>query len=110
MRRQIERRPTAQTLQEFADWYETLPTRDFSRDVLEGQESRLEVVRLAPCGWSDLGTPQRVAQTLARLPRSTRPTALISDAALGLDLATQHWQVEFARQAAAGGRRLGIGD
>jgi len=104
MKRTIDRRGGPQVRQEFTEWYETLPTRDFSRDVLEGQEAHLKMVRLAPCGWSDLGTPQGVAQTLARLPRSTRPTALISDAALGLDLATQHWQVEYARQSPSNGR------
>ena len=40
---------------------------DFSRDVLEGQESRLRVLTVPACGWSDLGTPRRVADTLSRI-------------------------------------------
>lgn len=47
--------------------YARLPTLDFSRDILEGQESRLRVLAVPACGWSDLGTPGRVLDTLARL-------------------------------------------
>jgi mannose-1-phosphate guanylyltransferase len=47
--------------------YERLPTLDFSRHVLEGQESKLDVLRVPHCGWSDLGTPRRVVETLRRL-------------------------------------------
>jgi mannose-1-phosphate guanylyltransferase len=55
------------------DLYDELAAADFSRDVLEGQEARLRVVPVPACGWSDLGTPQRVAATLHRLER--RPNA-----------------------------------
>ena len=44
--------------------YRTLPMLDFSKDVMEGQEDRLRVIRVPNCGWNDLGTPQRVAETL----------------------------------------------
>lgn len=47
--------------------YPGLPTLDFSRDILEGQESRLRVLAVPACGWSDLGTPRRVIETLARI-------------------------------------------
>ncbi len=33
---------------------------DFSRDVLQRAAPRLSVLRVAPCGWTDLGTPARV--------------------------------------------------
>jgi mannose-1-phosphate guanylyltransferase len=46
--------------------YETLPSLDFSRDILPGRESLLRVLPVPECGWSDLGTPKRVADTLAR--------------------------------------------
>jgi hypothetical protein len=50
--------------------YEELPTLDFSRDVLELADPRqLRVLAVRGCGWSDLGTPERVGQTLSRLPR-----------------------------------------
>jgi mannose-1-phosphate guanylyltransferase len=44
--------------------YRLLPTIDFSRGLLEGGEPRLRVLAAPPCGWSDLGTPERVARTL----------------------------------------------
>jgi hypothetical protein len=40
-----------------------------SRDVIERQELQLRVVSVPDCGWIDLGTPQRVAETLHRLSR-----------------------------------------
>jgi mannose-1-phosphate guanylyltransferase len=81
---------------EMADVYRGLSQIDFSRDVLEGQEARLQVFPVPPCGWTDLGTPQRVAQTLRRLPKPLGATSLISHAELGLDLAAQQWRQEFA--------------
>ncbi len=53
------------------DMYTRLPDLDFCRDLLEGQERSLCVVRVPPCGWSDLGTPHRVGETLRRLPRDS---------------------------------------
>ena len=85
-----------------ADLYRELASRDFSREILEGHESLLQVIRVPPCGWTDLGTPQRVAQALQRLPRSVGATGLISNAALGLDLSAQHWHLEFTRNQVAG--------
>jgi mannose-1-phosphate guanylyltransferase len=46
------------------DCYEKLEARDFSRDVLERVVDRLSVVRVRPCGWSDLGTPERLLRYL----------------------------------------------
>ena len=52
-----------------ADLYETLPDLDFSRDLLVRVDRRkLRVLPVAGCGWSDLGTPERLVQTLSRLP------------------------------------------
>ncbi len=47
--------------------YETLPGEDFSRRLLEGAEDRLLVVPVEPCGWDDLGTPERVTRRVGRL-------------------------------------------
>jgi mannose-1-phosphate guanylyltransferase len=47
--------------------YETLPLVDFSRAITQGCEGSLRVVAAASCGWSDLGTPSRVAEALRRL-------------------------------------------
>ena len=40
--------------------YRTLPSRDFSRELLQRCTDDLAVVPVPPCGWSDLGTPARL--------------------------------------------------
>ena len=49
--------------------YDRLPVIDFSRDVLQGQEPFLRVLPVPRCGWSDLGTPERVMDVLRRAPQ-----------------------------------------
>jgi len=46
--------------------YRFLPARDFSRDLLQPSASRLRLQQVAPCGWTDLGTPGRVARWMER--------------------------------------------
>jgi mannose-1-phosphate guanylyltransferase len=46
--------------------YTGLEPIDFSRDLLEQAPERLDVLTVAPCGWTDLGTPRRVAEWLER--------------------------------------------
>ena len=55
--------------------YATLPSLDFSRDVLAVHPDRLAVVGPLDAGWNDLGQPHRVLQTMA-LRRVPRPTLL----------------------------------
>lgn len=45
--------------------YEHLQFADFSRSVLTGSEPVSRVLETPPCGWTDLGTPARVAECLA---------------------------------------------
>ena len=40
--------------------YAAIPTSDFSRDILARSVRHLSVVQVPRCGWSDLGTPQRL--------------------------------------------------
>jgi len=47
--------------------YEDLSVRDFSRDVLQGAERDLRLMRVPECGWTDLGTPERVAACVERV-------------------------------------------
>jgi len=54
--------------------YEALPFMDLSRDVLQRSTAFLSVVRVPPCGWSDLGTPERLRQFLERRPGTPRLT------------------------------------
>jgi mannose-1-phosphate guanylyltransferase len=49
-------------LQTFRD----LPPVDFSDDVIPSQTGHLRVLALPACGWSDLGTPARLARVLRR--------------------------------------------
>jgi mannose-1-phosphate guanylyltransferase len=41
--------------------FDVLPDNDFSRDVLERSPGRLRVLASRACGWTDLGTPARLA-------------------------------------------------
>lgn len=68
-----------------AEVYEALPTYDFSRDLLEKAVGNLYVYPVPHCGWSDLGTPERLhrffqntapqAKTLSKGIRSLRKVA-----------------------------------
>jgi mannose-1-phosphate guanylyltransferase len=70
MRSAIERNPCpGDTPNAVINLYRDLPDIDFSRHILEIAASALRVFPVTHCGWSDLGTPQRVAQALRRLPR-----------------------------------------
>ena len=55
----------------FDQLYERLPSVDFSRGVLEGHEATLQVLPVPRCGWTDLGTPQRIGMALERLRENT---------------------------------------
>jgi hypothetical protein len=44
--------------------YADLECQDFSRDVLERHAQMLQVLRVPSCGWTDLGTPKRVQETI----------------------------------------------
>jgi mannose-1-phosphate guanylyltransferase len=62
----LERDEIAGGATHIGELYGSLPSLDFSHDVLPGRESVLRVLPVPECGWSDLGTPKRVAETLAR--------------------------------------------
>jgi len=47
---------------EILSLYRRLPVLDFSRDILARTPGRLRVMRVPPCGWTDLGTPERLAR------------------------------------------------
>jgi mannose-1-phosphate guanylyltransferase len=74
-----------------AELYERLPEIDFSRHVIQGAEDLLRVVRVPQCGWNDLGTPQRVTQTLRHIRESLpgRPTVGAGGAWLNLAAAAE---------------------
>ena len=49
-----------------ADVFAEVPSCDFSRDVLQRHAHRLRLVEVPDCGWTDLGTPMRLAGWLGR--------------------------------------------
>jgi len=71
-----------------AQLYDRLPELDFSRDILQRSPELLRVMTVPACGWSDLGTPRRVVETVRRL-RSTSDASAQMPAAAFLDLAAQ---------------------
>jgi mannose-1-phosphate guanylyltransferase len=50
--------------------YRDLQSVDFSREVLQGKESLMKVLTVQHCGWTDLGTPERVGSILEQLKAS----------------------------------------
>jgi mannose-1-phosphate guanylyltransferase len=54
--------------------YRFLPVRDFSRDLLQPMAAKLRLLPVPPCGWTDLGTPGRVARWLAARRRVAAAT------------------------------------
>jgi mannose-1-phosphate guanylyltransferase len=57
------------------DVYRSVPTLDFSRDLLERLAGQLWVYPVPECGWLDIGTPDRLAGHLTsrnRRPRGRR--------------------------------------
>jgi mannose-1-phosphate guanylyltransferase len=77
--------------------YADLESHDFSRDVLEPHDQMLQVLRVPNCGWTDLGTPKRVEETVRGLARVRSPVAAqhCGRAARYLDLASSRRQMRL---------------
>jgi mannose-1-phosphate guanylyltransferase len=65
--------------------YDVLPTLDFSRQVLQGREALLRVLRVPACGWNDLGTPDRVGKSLRHEPVEAKKSSWPVAGALSLE-------------------------
>lgn len=81
------------------DLYRDLPTIDFSHDILPGQEAYMRVLAVPQCGWTDLGTPQRVAGALCA--ESNREAGYDYEPDAGHDcwsLAAQHERLQRAAE------------
>lgn len=76
--------------------YAELPTIDFCGQILQGREQHLCVLPVPPCGWSDLGTPERVARVLRQSPASQRIDRIDCATAV-LSLADQHAKLVGSR-------------
>jgi mannose-1-phosphate guanylyltransferase len=81
--------------------YEDLPTIDFSKAVLQGNEGTLRVTRSRTCGWTDLGDARRVALAL----QSVRPRS--DNARVPFDLRDAHLGNDNHRTS-DGSLRLGV--
>ena len=77
------------------DLYDRLPMLDFSRHILHGQEMHLRALPVPYCGWSDLGTPKRVADALRRVARDDHAINIAMNATTHLNLAAQHDRLQL---------------
>jgi mannose-1-phosphate guanylyltransferase len=78
-----------------AGLYEDLPELDFSRDVLQRSPSLLRVLTVPECGWSDLGTPRRVGETVSRYrPAPGASLSMAPGRTAFVDLAARHLQMQ----------------
>jgi len=73
-----------------AEFYRSVPTLDFGRDILQPSRKRLRAVSVDGSGWTDLGTPERVEAWLDRRrgmkvgrPETGTALAVSSSAVLG---------------------------
>lgn len=73
---------------ELSALYERLDDFDFSRHVAQPAAAAVRVIRAPQCGWSDLGTPRRVAEVLVR-PAPLRAPAPARDVTSYLNLSEQ---------------------
>jgi mannose-1-phosphate guanylyltransferase len=80
--------------------YQDLPTVDFSRNLLERHDSVLRVVPVPHCGWSDLGTPERVADTLRRIPSEWPEHSIPGESVPYMNLAAQNSRLQEYLKAA----------
>jgi len=90
--------------------YEQLPQLDFSRDIVIGQEGRLAVMPVPHCGWSDLGTPERLAEALAHCAPPSAVAATSSNAVespVNLALRLRQREEKATRESVGGRESVG---
>ena len=75
---------------ELRELYCRLPVLDFSREVAQRNPSAFSGLRVPACGWSDLGTVDRVRKSLRRYTKSRAAAAAGADAPV-VSLARALW-------------------
>ena len=70
--------------------YRDLPTIDFSSQILQGAETKLRLIEANRCGWSDLGTPKRLGETLRELLHVREASRDSINSIAPLNLSVQH--------------------
>ena len=83
--------------------YRDLKIVDFSREVLQGKESIMKVLTVPRCGWTDLGTPERVGLILEQLAASELASLPYFPA--HVSLADQYMRVRLNRGGARSSSR-----
>ena len=83
-------------LEALAQLYDELAVLDFSTNILQGHEQHLRVATVPECGWSDLGTPQRVAEALHGIPQTALRARQRSNRGTVVSLAAQHRRLREA--------------
>jgi mannose-1-phosphate guanylyltransferase len=87
MRVALEHDRRAPSRSALAEFYAGREAFDFSREILERQAARLRVIRVPACGWTDLGTPHRVASTIRDIAtHASKGHSPVAAAPLFLDL------------------------
>lgn len=87
MRHIVTSVPASLQMARFAEIYARSPSIDFSRDILQRCIGSLRVLRVPACGWSDLGTPSRLLETVQRMKSQAREGACVrSDPSAFLNL------------------------
>jgi mannose-1-phosphate guanylyltransferase len=90
-----------------ASLYARHPPLDFARDVLQKHPDRLQFLAVPPCGWSDVGTPQRLAKILQALgPVRDDPAASMRS----FNLATAFDRAAFGTPCSHGAERTSSPD
>jgi mannose-1-phosphate guanylyltransferase len=79
-----------------SELYENLPNIDFSSRIVQQVAENLTLLNVPRCGWSDLGTPKRVAETLMRAPTAHLPMPKHPKAPAYLSLAARFAQLQLA--------------
>ncbi len=84
--------------------YDRLPTLDLSRDLLQSHATDLRVIPVPPCGWTDLGTPERVIRRARGVARTAARNAGLPGGPPDLALlASLAWEPPTGRPRAAAG-------
>ncbi len=84
-----------------ATLYRGLAPIDFSHHVAVGSESALTVLRVPPCGWTDLGTVERLQSTLGRAGEcAPAPSRFRARGRLSLQRQHAEWQSRLRGLAA----------
>jgi mannose-1-phosphate guanylyltransferase len=87
MRHIVTHAPASTQMQRLSELYARSPTIDFSRDILQRSPDSLRVLKVPACGWSDLGTPRRVIETVRKIKAQATEFASHADPSAFLNLA-----------------------